>query len=554
MPFTLLNTLTMDAGKNVPEPWVWWLGKMAFIFTACVLAMRFIATVAWRKALTDVNGDKRLKILRELNLPLGQVRYMFVGFFHPHSHGGGGGERVLYEAIRYHQQSDRSIVCVVYTGDIAPLPNGVSKDEMLHKARHLFGIDVDAQRIVFIPLRNTHLVSDSFWPMFTLAGQAYGANRLAYEAITKLAPDVFIDTSGHAFTFAAVKNFSKRVRVGAYVHYPTISTDMLRRVQQRRPGHTNSSWIARSAPVSAVKFVYYHIFAAIYGSALRHADVLVCNGNWTCSHVQQLIQYRAWRPWNTPTLPRVHVVYPPCHTAPFISLSLEGREPRTIISIAQFRPEKEHEMQLRIVHGLLQKYPELKIGSSAQRPLRLILIGNCRNDADRQRLESLRMLAKELSIENYLEWCVDIPFPQMLEKMRTGNIGLSTMIDEHFGIAVVEYMAAGLLTLSHASAGPLMDIAVPINGTDTGFHASSLDAYVDTAYRLMTMPDAMVLKIRRMAREHAATSFSVEVFDKRWREFMWDELVPPSMVAEYEKRRAERAALMQGQLPAMPQS
>ena len=57
------------------------------------------------------------------------------------------------------------------------------------------------------------------------------------------------------------------------------------------------------------------------------------------------------------------------------------------------------------------------------------------------------------------------------------------MVDEHFGINVVEFMvsllhgssplsvdlqrilhssqAAGLITLSHASAGPLLDIAVP---------------------------------------------------------------------------------------------
>lgn len=512
------------------------------IFAGCLLGMYYISTFAWRSALRDVNGNKRLRMLRELGLPTGSVRYMFVGFFHPHSHGGGGGERVLYEAIRHHQVSDPSIVCVVYTGDIEPLDHGVTKQVMLDKVKSLFGIELDPRRITFVPLRNVHLVRDNYWPAFTLAGQAFGANRLAYEAISKLVPDVFIDTAGHAFAYRAVKYFDKRVRVGAYVHYPTISTDMLQRVQQRRSGHTNPSWIAQSMPFTLAKYVYYRIFAAAYGSALRSADAIVCNGNWTRSHIQELIQYRMWRPWNTPLLPPVQVVYPPCQTTQLRALPLENREVRSLLSIAQFRPEKEHEMQLRIVHGLLQKYPKLKSATSSARALRLTLIGSCRNDADRERVASLRMLAKELSIENHIEWCIDAPYELMLDKLSSANIGLSTMIDEHFGISVVEYMAAGLLTLSHASAGPLMDIAVPVNGSETGFHAHTLDEYVDTAYRLIMMPTQSTLRIRQMARERVATMFSDEAFHRRWREHLWNELVPPQLVAERERRRAERTA------------
>ena len=532
----------MDDMSQPWFPWLPWYGRIALIFGGCLLGMYYISTFAWRSALRDVNGNKRLRMLRELGLPTGSVRYMFVGFFHPHSHGGGGGERVLYEAIRHHQVSDPSIVCVVYTGDIEPLDHGVSKEVMLDKVKSLFGIELDPRRITFVPLRNVHLVRDNYWPAFTLAGQAFGANRLAYEAISKLVPDVFIDTAGHAFAYRAVKYFDKRVRVGAYVHYPTISTDMLQRVQQRRSGHTNPSWIAQSMPFTLAKYVYYRIFAAAYGSALRSADAIVCNGNWTRSHIQELIQYRMWRPWNTPLLPPVQVVYPPCQTTQLRALPLENREVRSLLSIAQFRPEKEHEMQLRIVHGLLQKYPKLKSATSSARALRLTLIGSCRNDADRERVASLRMLAKELSIENHIEWCIDAPYELMLDKLSSANIGLSTMIDEHFGISVVEYMAAGLLTLSHASAGPLMDIAVPVNGSETGFHAHTLDEYVDTAYRLIMMPTQSTLRIRQMARERVATMFSDEAFHRRWREHLWNELVPPQLVAERERRRAERTA------------
>ena len=50
------------------------------------------------------------------------------------------------------------------------------------------------------------------------------------------------------------------------------------------------------------------------------------------------------------------------------------------------------------------------------------------------------------------------------------------MRNEHFGIAVVELMASGIVTIAHKSAGPLQDI---IGGTDipVGYLAETEDDY-----------------------------------------------------------------------------
>ena len=50
------------------------------------------------------------------------------------------------------------------------------------------------------------------------------------------------------------------------------------------------------------------------------------------------------------------------------------------------------------------------------------------------------------------------------------------MRNEHFGIAVVELMAAGIVTIAHKSAGPLFDI---IGGTskEVGYLAQSESDY-----------------------------------------------------------------------------
>lgn len=42
--------------------------------------------------------------------------------------------------------------------------------------------------------------------------------------------------------------------------------------------------------------------------------------------------------------------------------------------------------------------------------------------------------------------------------MASAKVGLHTMRDEHFGISIVEMMAAGILTIAHKSGGPLKDI------------------------------------------------------------------------------------------------
>lgn len=69
---------------------------------------------------------------------------------------------------------------------------------------------------------------------------------------------IHLDTMGYAFTFNLISVLSRvftRIPVGAYIHYPTISTDMLQRVEERKAGHTNEDAIAKSWWKSKAKLV-----------------------------------------------------------------------------------------------------------------------------------------------------------------------------------------------------------------------------------------------------------------------------------------------------------
>ena len=58
---------------------------------------------------------------------------------------------------------------------------------------------------------------------FTLVVESIHSMKLAYNALGQFTPDVYIDTTGCAFTFLIAKVLAC-CRVLAYVHYPTIST------------------------------------------------------------------------------------------------------------------------------------------------------------------------------------------------------------------------------------------------------------------------------------------------------------------------------------------
>jgi alpha-1,2-mannosyltransferase len=144
---------------------------------------------------------------------------------------------------------------------------------------------------------------------------------------------VWVDTSGHAAPYPILRFAG--ASVVAYVHYPTISTDMLSRVRQRTSSYNNASFISSSLPFSILKFLYYNLFSLLYGFLGGFATVVIVNSTWTRGHVS-----RIW--WGSSRRPPA-VVYPPCDVSRFASLPLQRPlKLHCLCSIAQFRPEKNH--------------------------------------------------------------------------------------------------------------------------------------------------------------------------------------------------------------------
>ncbi|CAI5481474.1 unnamed protein product [Closterium sp. Yama58-4] len=224
-----------------------------------------------------------------------------------------------------------------------------------------------------------------------------------------------------------------------------------------------------SAVLSSSKLYYYRFFALLYGWAGGHADVTMVNSSWTEGHIRRI--------WTRNKPSSVHRVYPPCDTAALQALPLSRSSPGYIISVAQFRPEKNHALQLRaFAQAIKPPPPSDPTADTSSRPdptasaqsnpdpmagVRLKLVGSSRHHEDEKRIELLGCLAVSLGIERRVDFIVNTPFRELQQLLGGATCGIHTMWDEHFGISVVEYMAAGAIPIAHNSAGPKMDIVVP---------------------------------------------------------------------------------------------
>ena len=131
-----------------------------------------------------------------------------------------------------------------------------------------------------------------------------------------------------------------------------------------------------------IQHSYYQLFKMLYTSCLSLSDNLMTNSTWTHRHIETLLDTEK---------PISRIVYPPCEVDSLTTLDLKRRK-RLILSVAQFRPEKEHVVQIKAMAALAEK-------GEKYRSAELVLAGSVRNAGDEARVASLRQLARDLGIE-----------------------------------------------------------------------------------------------------------------------------------------------------------
>jgi alpha-1,2-mannosyltransferase len=272
------------------------------------------------------------------------------------------------------------------------------------------------------------------------------------------------------------------------------------KVAAREASYNNASTVARNPLLSSIKLVYYKIFAKMYSVMGARSKLVFVNSSWTKGHVDAI--------WEVPD--RTTLLYPPCNTEKFLEIS--GPRSNRIVSVAQFRPEKDHRLQIESFAKFVEK--------TGRRDVKLTLVGGVRNQGDKDRVNSLIQLSETLQIEDLVEFKVSIPYSELHQILSDSLIGLHTMWNEHFGIGVVEFLAAGIIPVAHNSGGPKLDIVVP----GSGFLASTSEQYSDHMIRVFEMSPEELEEMRNRGREHVTGTFSDETFRTVFIEKCVDEL------------------------------
>lgn len=138
------------------------------------------------------------------------------------------------------------------------------------------------------------------------------------------------------------------------------------------------------------------------------------------------------------------VVYPPVDIEPFIPVSKNERKENLVVSCGRYSTEKRYEFVLKVAEILREK-------------ARFIIIGTISGRVSRSYYKKLNKIKREKKLDN-VEILQNVPFKNLLQIYGRAKIYLHAMKYEHFGISVVEAMAAGMVPVVHRSGGTWEDI------------------------------------------------------------------------------------------------
>jgi len=316
-------------------------------------------------------------------------------------------------------------------------------EELLAKLNERFSINISTRsnsikEIEMIEFKTAKYLSP--FPFLTMMLQIFFQMIFAFEICSRVYSDVMIDTTGLPFTYS-ILGFLGNYHLTAYVHYPFISEDMIFDIKNGKEGVHSRSFLARFKLYKKIKLIYYNLILKFYKFNGKFLNFIFTNSTWTYTHMKSII----------PEVPN-QILYPPCSIGFYKNDSFDNnlRKENVIVSFAQFRPEKNHKLQIDILRRVREQLPNLNV--------KLWLMGGVRNDEDKALFNGLKNYVNNMGLNQNVEFFSNLPSFEIKEKFRMAKIGIHTMKDEHFGISVIEMMSAGLITIAHNSAGPKKDI------------------------------------------------------------------------------------------------
>jgi len=138
------------------------------------------------------------------------------------------------------------------------------------------------------------------------------------------------------------------------------------------------------------------------------------------------------------------VLYPPVDVERFMTVAGGRKREPLVVSCGRYSPDKNYELVLEVA---------ARVGERG----RFAIVGMTSGKLSNQYYERISKMKTQMQLSN-VELHRGISFGDLLDIYARAKVFLHAMKNEHFGIAVVEAMAAGLVPVVHRSGGPWEDI------------------------------------------------------------------------------------------------
>lgn len=225
--------------------------------------------------------------------------------------------------------------------------------------------------------------------------------------LTKKIKDLDYDYAFSTQTLTAFESalFKETKRNIAYVHFPEI-----------HHSYANSG-LSRKA--------YLWLYQRWLDDDISKLDLIFCNSNYTKGMIEKY--------WGKDGIPEPIVAYPPVDIDPFWCNSPLKDRIKRIIYIGRFIPQKRHELMKKLAVDLPQ--------------FEFVSVGGLRETED----EWFEAFSKDLPTNYALK--PNVPGEELTKLLHESRVYCHLMEGEHFGIAPIEGLASGCVTLVHKSGG-----------------------------------------------------------------------------------------------------
>ena len=205
-----------------------------------------------------------------------------------------------------------------------------------------------------------------------------------------------------------------------YVHYPTFS-------------EFESVDINVKYSRSLFWRTYISIYKLLHGffASYLKTGVLITNSTYS----KKALMKHAGR---TPL-----VIYPPVEVEAFAKAAMGSGRQNLVVSVGRYSPEKNYENVLQVAKHL--------------RNVQFSVVGAFSGGKSANYYQKFRSKTADEQLAN-VELLKALDFNDLLKLYGKAKIYLHSMKDEHFGITIIEAMAAGLVPVVYRGGGPWEDI------------------------------------------------------------------------------------------------